>query len=127
MDITLKEIIAIIRPKKVTATKSALEEAGFPSMTATLVLGRGRQRGIASEMTFEVEPELLSKGRTSGMRYIPKRLLNIIVRDEDVKKVVDTIIKANQTAHIGDGKIFVLPIENAIRVRTSETGESAVI
>jgi nitrogen regulatory protein PII 2 len=60
------------------------------------------------------------------MKYIPKRYFNIIVSDEDVKTVVDTIIKVNQTAQIGDGKIFVLPVENAVRIRTSETGDSAL-
>jgi nitrogen regulatory protein PII 2 len=122
----MKEIIAIIRPKKSAATKDALEQAGFPGITASSVLGRGRQRGIAAELSFGVDPELLSKGKTGGMKYIPKRYFNIIVSDEDVKTVVDTIIKVNQTAQIGDGKIFVLPVENAVRIRTSETGDSAL-
>jgi nitrogen regulatory protein PII 2 len=123
----MKEIIAIIRPKKVAATKDALEKAGFPGITATPVLGRGRQRGIAAELSFNIDPELLSKGKTGGMKYIPKRFINIVVGDEDVQTVVDTIIKVNQTAQIGDGKIFVMPIDNAIRVRTSETGDSALV
>lgn len=123
----MKEVIAIIRPKKVEATKDALEKAGFPSITATPALGRGRQRGIASELNMRVDPQLLSKGRSGGMKYIPKRCLDIVVTDGDVQVVIDTIIKINQTAQIGDGKIFVLPIDNAIRVRTSEKGENAVI
>ena len=122
----MKEIIAIIRPKKVGATKDALEQAGFPGITATPVLGRGRQRGIAAELNFSIDPQLLSKGKTGGMKYVPKRYINIVVSDRDVNLVIQTIIKVNQTAQIGDGKIFVLPIDNAIRIRTSETADNAL-
>ena len=123
----MKEIIAILRPKKVSATKDALEQAGYPGITATPVLGRGRQRGIASELSFSIAPGLLSKGRSGGMKYIPKRLINVVVPDKDVQTVVDAIIRVNQTAQVGDGKIFVLPVENAVRVRTSETGDNALV
>ena len=122
----MKEIIAIIRPKKVSKTKLALEEAGFPSMTAVSVIGRGHQRGIAGEMNFNLPTDLLIKGRLSGMKYIPKRMLSIFVHDEDVDLVVKTIVKINQTAVIGDGKIFVCPVEDAFRVRTDERSEDAV-
>jgi len=61
------------------------------------------------------------------MEYIPKRLLSIIVRNEDVDTIVETIIKVNQTGEIGDGRIFICPIDNAIRVRTDEQGDSAVL
>jgi len=121
----MKEIIAIIRPKKVSATKSALENLGFPSMTALSVLGRGRQRGIASELNYEVSPSV--SGKSGGMKYIPKRLMSVIVRNSDVDTVVKTIVEINQTAQIGDGKIFVCPVDDALRVRTDETGENAVI
>lgn len=121
----MKEIIAIIRPKKVSATKTALENLGFPSMTALPVLGRGRQRGIASELSYEVSPSISAK--SGGMKYIPKRLMSIIVRNTDVDTVVNTIIEINQSAQIGDGKIFVCPVDDALRVRTGETGEEALI
>jgi nitrogen regulatory protein PII 2 len=121
----MKEIIAIIRPKKVGPTRNALEQLGFNSMTATAVLGRGAQRGIASEVRAELSPELLA-GNAGGMKYIPKRLVSIMVHDFDVDKVVKSIIEVNQTLQIGDGKIFVCPLEDAIRVRTQERGESAV-
>lgn len=121
----MKEIIAIIRPKKVSATKSALENLGFPSMTALPVLGRGRQRGIARELNYDVSPNL--SGKSGGMKYIPKRLMSIIVRNSDVDTIVNTIIKINQSAQIGDGKIFVCPVDTALRVRTDETGEDAII
>ncbi|HBF35331.1 TPA: nitrogen fixation protein NifHD [Candidatus Sumerlaeota bacterium] len=125
----MKEIIAIIRPKKVGATKEALEKLGFPSLTAVSVIGRGRQRGIAAEMgyDFDLHPELLGQGKSGGMKYIPKRMLTVVVSNEEVDQVVDTIIKVNQTAQIGDGKIFVCPLDNAVRVRTDESGNEALV
>jgi nitrogen regulatory protein PII 2 len=122
----MKEIIAIIRPKKIGATRDALEQLGFPSMTATAVSGRGMQRGIAKEVT----PPVLVKGdsgRGGGMKYVPKRLLSIVVQDADADVVVRAIIEVNQTAQIGDGKIFVCPLDDALRVRTGEQSESAVL
>ncbi|WFR58746.1 P-II family nitrogen regulator [Anaerocolumna sp. AGMB13025] len=125
----MNEIVAIIRPKRVTATKEALESLGFPSMTAISVLGRGKQKGIASELGIEVRPEIIEQGKTVGkkyMEYIPKRLLSIVACEEDTELIVKTIIKHNQSGQIGDGKIFVCPIEDAITVRTNEQGEKAI-
>jgi nitrogen regulatory protein PII 2 len=124
----MKEIIAIIRPRKVGPTRSALDELGFPSMTAVSVMGRGAQRGIAGEVNMECSPELLSQANSGGgMKYIPKRLISVVVPSGDVEAVVNTIIKVNQTSQIGDGKIFVCPMESALRVRTGESGEDAVL
>jgi len=123
----MKEIIAIIRPKKVRATKEALEATGFPCFLAVSVLGRGHQRGIAGEIACEIPAELHGQGKSGGMKYIPKRMLSIIVPDANVDTVVEAVVKANQTAQIGDGKIFICPIEDAVRVRTDETGESAIL
>jgi nitrogen regulatory protein PII 2 len=123
----MKEIIAIIRPKKVGSTKDALEKLGFPSITAVFAIGRGKQRGIASEVTCDIPMELQGQGKSGGMKYIPKRLISIVVRDPDVDLVVRTIIKVNQTAQIGDGKIFICPVDNAVRVRTDEEGEKAIM
>ncbi|GAB6126220.1 P-II family nitrogen regulator [Humidesulfovibrio idahonensis] len=123
----MKEIIAIIRPKKVRATKEALEATGFPCFLAVSVLGRGHQRGIAGEIACEIPTELHGQGKSGGMKYIPKRMLSIIVPDANVDTVVEAVVKANQTAQIGDGKIFICPIEDAVRVRTDETGESAIL
>lgn len=122
----MKEIIAIIRPKKVGATKESLERLGFPSITAEAVLGRGKQRGIAGEIGFPIETEYLSKGRGAGMKFIPKRYLTIVVENHQVDAIVAAIVEANQTATAGDGKIFVLPVDNAIRVRTGESGDLAL-
>jgi len=123
----MKEIIAIIRPKKVGPTRNALEQLGFPSMTATAVTGRGLQRGIAGEVNMDCPPELLTPNRPSGMKYIPKRLLSIVVQNSDVETVVKTIIEVNQSAQIGDGKIFICPLDTAVRVRTDERGDDAVL
>lgn len=120
----MKEITAIIRPKKIGATKDALANLGFPGVTVMQVLGRGHQRGIAGELNIEIRPEIAAK---ANMKYIPKRLLTLIVNDEDADVVVDTIIKVNQSAQIGDGKIFVSTIDDAVRVRTNESGTDAII
>ena len=124
----MKEIIAIIRPKKVGTTKNALEKLGFPSMTVIPVLGRGKQKGIADEVAIEIRPELLALGvKSGGMKYIPKRLLSVVVRNDDVDTVITTLISINQTGQVGDGKIFICPVDDAVRVRTDEHGENAVL
>lgn len=123
----MKEIIAIIRPKKVGPTKDALEKLGFPSITAAFVLGRGKQRGIAGEIGCGISEKALSQSNSKRMEYIPKREISIIVKNSDVDLVVKTIISINQTTQIGDGKIFVCPLDNAVRIRTNEEGEQAVL
>ena len=124
----MKEIYAIIRINKMNDTKVALEEIGHPAMTAYTyrVMGRGKQRGVLQEVKFpqiskEKAEELLKEGE--AMSYVPKRLLYLAVNDDEVDKVVDTLIKVNQTGHHGDGKIFVCPLERSIRIRTGEEGE----
>jgi nitrogen regulatory protein PII 2 len=120
----MKEIIAIIRPKKVGATRLALEELGFPSQTAIAVLGRGRQRGLVGEVDVELPAEIVAHG---GMKFIPKRMLTLVVHNDEVDSIVRAVARVNHTGEIGDGKIFVSPIDDALRVRTHETGESAVL
>lgn len=123
----MKEIIAIIRPRKMGATKEALDGLGFPSMTAAPVLGRGKQRGIAGEINVDIRPEELAKGKYRAMSYIPKRMLSVVVPDEQVDPVVDAIAGINRTGQVGDGRIFVCPVEDALRVRTDEHGDSAIL
>lgn len=126
----MKEIIAIIRLKKVGATKEALAQMGVPSVTAIPVLGRGKQRGMAGELNIEIRSELIDQGLAAGlnyMKYVPKRLLYVVARDEEVDELVATIIKINQSEQIGDGKIFVSALDEAIRIRTDETGEKAIL
>ncbi|HSQ01926.1 MAG TPA: P-II family nitrogen regulator [Methanobacterium sp.] len=121
----MKEIMAIIRPKMVSRTKEVLDSLGFPAMNAVRVMGRGKQRAILNEVSFEInEPDLLKV--EGSMRYIPKRMISLVVPDEDVSLVVETIMKVNKTGQIGDGKVFVCPIEQALRIRTMEKGNKAI-
>ena len=127
----MKEIMTLIRRHKVPETKKAFEDAGFPALTIQSVEGRGKQGGIGG-WAAEIDPELnsmLSKELVDDTKFnwIPKRMLTIVVQDDQVEEVVDVIIKANQTGHMGDGKIFVIPLKEVIRVRTGETGKEAVI
>ncbi|MGC6174134.1 P-II family nitrogen regulator [Lacrimispora sp. 38-1] len=126
----MKEVMAFIRVNKINPTKKALAEGGFPALTCRPVLGRGKKR---------IDPELLSlvletgelpmspKGEylTESFRWIPKRLVTLIVEDQQVKDVVDILIKTNQTGNPGDGKIFVLPINEAYTVRSGERTKEA--
>lgn len=127
----MKEILAIIRMNKIGETKKALSEAGYPSMTCRKVYGRGKKKVDLTLINDLIdgqpiaEPTVL-ESISEGHRLIAKRLLTMIVEDQDVKPIVDIIIKTNQTGSMGDGKIFVSAIEDAIRVRTGETGAAAV-
>ena len=124
----MKDIMAIIRMNKVNETKKALEEIGINSFTSTgNVLGRGKglvDKKILDGAKNQQEEAIAQLG--DGPKLFPKRLITIVVNDEDVEDVVEAIIKTNQTGAAGDGKIFVLPITNAIRVRTGEKGKAAL-
>lgn len=109
-------IEAIIRPEKLDIVKDALSELGYPGMTVTEVKGHGNQKGI-SEMW---------RGRRFRIDLLPKIKIEITVKDTGVEKVVNTIISEAQTGSIGDGKVFVYNIENVYRIRTKESGESAI-
>lgn len=127
----MKEVSAIIRMNMINKTKEALSREGFPSVTCRKVYGRGRKK-----VNYELIEALLSGAELSsptvaeavseGHRLISKRMLTMIVHDDEVKRVVDVIIRVNQTGNPGDGKIFVLPLEDAIRIRTGEDGEAAI-
>ncbi len=124
----MKEIYAIIRINQVSDTKEALKTIGFPAVTVTPVMGRGKQKGLVDEITFQLSPETIKKAKQGGgMKYIPKHMLFIVVDDSAVPMVVETIIKVNQTGNIGDGRIFICPVEEAIRIRTGEKGTQALI
>ena len=116
----MKEIVAVIRANKINQTKRALADAGIASMTATNVLGRGASR--YKEMLNRGEEATLNQSQ----RLIAKRMLFIVVPDKRVKAVINTLIEVNQTGEIGDGKIWVKPIANAVRVRTGESGGEAI-
>jgi nitrogen regulatory protein PII 2 len=122
----MKEIVAVIRPRRVGATKEALDGLGYPSLTAVSVLGRGKQKGLASEVLTDLPPDA-GPGKSGGMKYVPKRLLSLVVPDACVDEVIEAIMAVNRSDTIGDGKIFVCPVGDAMRVRTDECGESAVL
>lgn len=124
----MKEVMAVIRMDKVNATKAALAEVGISSFSATgRVVGRGK--GVVDYRVLhgaeEGKEEAIAE-LGNGPRLVPKRIITVIVSDDYKDKTVEAIIKANQTGTAGDGKIFIIPILEATRVRTSETvtGES---
>lgn len=123
----MKEIIAIIRPSRMNATKKSLDELDIPSVTAIPVLGRGNQRGINPILSgIEISKDALVKGHITGMKFVPKRMLVIVAKDEDIEAIIDAIVKSNKTGYIGDGKIFICPADNALKVRTKESGDAAL-
>lgn len=126
----MKEIIAIIRMNKVNITKQALADIGVCGLHIMKVMGRGKMKvdfSILNELGVTEEiGGLMAEGLAEGARLIPKRLLTVLVQDGDVEKVVDTLIKVNKEGHKGDGKIFVVPVLDALRIRTGEQGEAAV-
>ena len=119
----MKEVMAVIRMNKINETKRALNAAGITSFTATgRVLGRGR--GLVDYRILHGAEEGLPEAIAQlgdGPRLVPKRMITVVVSDDWVERTVEAIIKTNQTGNSGDGKIFVLPILEATRVRTGET------
>jgi nitrogen regulatory protein P-II 1 len=112
----LKKIEAIIRPEKLEPVKAALAELGILGMTVTEVSGRGRQGGIALQW----------RAGEYKVEFLPKVKIELVVLDEDVGKALNAIVRKARTGERGDGKIFVLPIEDAVRVRTGDEGENAI-
>ena len=112
----MKLIIAVIKPFKLEEVKEALSEIGIEGMTVTEVKGFGRQKGHTE----------IYRGSEYTVDFLPKVKLEIAVTNELVGKTIEAITKAAKTGKIGDGKIFVLPIEEAVRIRTDERGEAAV-
>ena len=112
----MKKIIAIIRPDKFEDVKNALEEIGCHGMTVMDVKGRGRQLGITESY----------RGHDYRIDILPKTELEIVTNDADVENIVQTIINTAQTGDIGDGKIFISPVEDVVRIRTGERGEKAI-
>jgi nitrogen regulatory protein P-II 1 len=112
----MKKIEAIIRIEKFDDVKEALKEAGYPGMTRTPVSGHGKQKGLRQQF----------RGTTFEVEFPAKMKLEIVTHDKDVKKIVDVIIGSARTGEVGDGKIFVYAVENAIKVRTGEEGDGAI-
>ncbi len=112
----MKLVIAIIKPFKLDDVRAALSEIGIQGMTVCEVKGFGRQKGHTE----------LYRGAEYVVDYIPKVKIEIAVDDDRLDAVIDAVIESARTGKIGDGKIFVMPLENAVRVRTGETGASAL-
>jgi len=110
----MKKVEAIIRPEKLESVKHALEDKGILGMTVTQVSGRGRQKGIALQW----------RAGEYRVDFLPKVKLEIVLSDDECKTAVDVICKSARTGKEGDGMIFVLPVESAVRVRTSDISET---
>jgi nitrogen regulatory protein P-II 1 len=112
----MKKIEAIIKPFKLQDVKDALHEVGIQGMTVTEVKGFGRQKGHTE----------IYRGSEYTVDFMPKMKLELVLPDAQIKPAVDAIIKAAKTGKIGDGKVFILPVNDAVRIRTDERGDEAV-
>jgi nitrogen regulatory protein P-II 1 len=112
----MKRIEAIIRPAKVNEVYKALEEVGHPGLMISEIEGHGVEKGIEQQV----------RGKMYKVDLITKARIELVVEDEEVERIVSAIQKAAFTGKIGDGKIFVHPVDNAVRVRTAERGDAAI-
>ena len=112
----MKLIEAITRPEKLEIVKDTLSELGYPGMAVTEVKGHGNQKGISE----------VWRGTKYRVDLLSKIKIEIAVKDTEVEKIVNTIISEAQTGSIGDGKVFILNVENMYRIRTKESGEAAI-
>ena len=112
----MQKVEAIIRPDRLQVVKTALEDLAHGGMTLTEVRGHGVQRGVTEQW----------RGRTFAVEYLTKIKIEMVVKDEDVESIVARIVEASRTGEVGDGKIFVTPVAEAIRIRTGERGDSAL-
>jgi len=108
----MKMVVAVVRPEKLKAVEDDLKAAGFPSLTEFSVRGRGKQKGITiGEMKYE---------------KLPKEMVIMVCRDSDVEQILDIVVKTGRTGSIGDGKVFVLNVEDSITIRTGQRGGDAL-
>jgi nitrogen regulatory protein PII len=112
----MKKIEAIIKPFKLEEVKEALAEIGIEGMTVSEVKGFGRQKGHTE----------IYRGSEYTVDFLPKVKIEVVLADNMTQKAVDVIVRAAKTGKIGDGKVFVMPVEEAVRIRTDEKGEKAV-
>ncbi|MEI6838535.1 MAG: P-II family nitrogen regulator [Alcaligenaceae bacterium] len=112
----MKQVTAIIKPFKLDEVREALAEVGVNGLTVTEVKGFGRQKGHTE----------LYRGAEYVVDFLPKIRIEMVIPDSMVDNVIEAIVKAARTGKIGDGKIFVMPVEQAIRIRTSESGDAAL-
>src|SRR5262245_30561594 len=112
----MKRIEAIIRPEKLEVVRTQLEKVGYPGMMVTKIEGHGKQGGVSHQF----------RGTEYKTYFLPKMRVEIVAKDSDVKKLTDAISEVCRSGAVGDGKIFVTSVENAVRIRTGETGDIAV-
>jgi nitrogen regulatory protein PII len=112
----MKKLEAIIKPFNLEETREALVELGIEGMTVTEVKGFGRQKGHTE----------IYRGSEYTVDFLPKIKIEVVLADELIEKACAAVVQAAKTGKIGDGKVFVIPIEQAVRIRTDETGEKAV-
>ena len=112
----MKKIEAIVKPFKLNEVKDALHELSLQGMTVTEVKGFGRQKGHTE----------IYRGSEYTVDFLPKVKIEMVVQDTEVTAAIDAIVKAARTGKIGDGKVFVYPVEEAIRIRTDERGDKAI-
>lgn len=112
----MKKIEAVIRPAKVGDVCAVLEKIGHPGIMITEIEGHGKQKGIEQEF----------RGKTYKTELLTKARIEIVIKDEDVNKTIKAIREAAFTGKVGDGKIFIYPVEDAVRIRTAEQGDLAV-
>ena len=112
----MKKVEAIIRPDKIDPVVDELEKIGYPGLTVTEVRGHGKQKGVTHQW----------RGNEYTVRFIPKVKIEVVVLDEDESRTIEIIVRKARTGSIGDGKIFVYDVADAVRVRTGEAGDKAV-
>lgn len=112
----MKKIEAIIRPECLGLVRKGLEELGYPGMTVYDIKGHGKQGELTEQW----------RGREYKVDLLPKLKIELVVLDEDVTRIVSTIVRNARTGEMGDGKIFILPVDGAIRVRTGDNNENAI-
>lgn len=112
----MKKIEAVIRVEKLEEITEALEKYGHPGIMVTRIEGHGRQKGLVEQF----------RGREFKVNFLPKIKIEIVVKDSEVEKIINTISAIAKTGEIGDGKIFVYPVETVLRIRTGERGEIAI-
>lgn len=113
----MKKIEAIIRPEKLESVRRALEQSGYPGMTVTEIEGHGMQKGTVQQW----------RGEKYKVAFLPKIKLEIVVVNQDLEKILQTILESAFTGSVGDGKIFVCDVAEVVRIRTRERGERALV
>ena len=112
----MKKIEAIIRPEKLDAVRSALEKAGCSGLMISEIEGHGKQKGVVQQW----------RGEKYKIELLPKIKIEVVVKDQEAERVVKAVCDAAKTGEMGDGKIFIYSIENAVRIRTGDKGEAAI-